>query len=899
MTKRPPAAKAATQAAETADRSATGSQVKSFDPAVQQAVETETARTVQPVQQATGSADTDLSAQAAQQPVGPMAPISNWVAVRLATHGTEVAAVAGAVLDGQHLVVTAANDGLVRSWLVAGGTPHKAWNSSDSDDPSPDPSALMVAPASDGTPVVFAGWTDGKLTADPLADTPTFANWGLAAFPSPVTSIACARSRPWRVVAADARGRIADASTTDAGPGDPTSWRTVFWEHSEEGALNDLTVVELDGRTELLAVGHDQRIRRWRLDPRGATPPTLDVPASERHLMTGVHRPDGPPLLVVADPDEVLALDPDTYEYVGRVEPGIGSLTALGAVGDAIAVGSDRGVVTVLDPVSGTRLGPDVDVGEPVAALGAVEVDGNHLVLVGGKDGGVYVVGPEDAIPKALGDAVELQDDLPAQHATEDRLRRRPLAEALAARLRRRQDEKREASFLVHLDGQWGSGKTTVLNLLAEELGDGWTIVRYNAWRESRIGPPWWTLFTAMRQEVMRRRPRRRRATLWLKEMVQQRVLRAAGLPATVLLLLIAAGVFALARPNDVKLTDTLTNVQGVAAALTALATLFAGAQFVARFFGWHSPRGAKAFEDLDANPMDRVADHFAWLVRQEPRPIVFFLDDLDRCPADDVVELLENVQTLVRDAAVNDGPHLSPCFVVAGDGAWIRNAFEQHYSDFAPQMGDAGRPLGYLFLNKIFQLTLPVPRVGPTRQEAYFRELLRIGPHQDEAATPDKVQAAEARIRSAPDDDAQQKVLAQLDPAVREQVAPTAVRRQNESAFARATEHRLMRYAPLLPDNPRAVKRFLNAFAMIRSVRTLEGQVIPSDSLALWTILQTRWPLLADTLAAHPKWLDGKAPKIPDPVRELLEDPDVQAVLTCTDGGPLTEELITACRGG
>ena len=27
------------------------------------------------------------------------------------------------------------------------------------------------------------------------------------------------------------------------------------------------------------------------------------------------------------------------------------------------------------------------------------------------------------------------------------------------------------------LDGRWGSGKTTVLNFVAHQLGDGWTIV--------------------------------------------------------------------------------------------------------------------------------------------------------------------------------------------------------------------------------------------------------------------------------------------------------------------------------------------------------------------------------------------------------------------------------------
>jgi hypothetical protein len=39
--------------------------------------------------------------------------------------------------------------------------------------------------------------------------------------------------------------------------------------------------------------------------------------------------------------------------------------------------------------------------------------------------------------------------------------------------------------------------------------------------------------------------------------------------------------------------------------------------------------------------------------------------------------------------------------------------------------------------------------------------------------------------------------------------------------------------------------------------------------------------------------------PQVPDTIRQLLADPDVQTVLNYADGGPLTPELIVACRGG
>ena len=197
----------------------------------------------------------------------------------------------------------------------------------------------------------------------------------------------------------------------------------------------------------------------------------------------------------------------------------------------------------------------------------------------------------------------------------------------------------------------------------------------------------------------------------------------------------------------------------------------------------------------------------------------------------------------------------------------------------------------------------MPVPRIGPVRQAEFFRELLGLqAPDADPAATAAVVDEARQQVATAPNDDAQQQVLADLPQAVREVVAPAAVRRQTEPAFAAATEHRLSGFAELLPDNPRAVKRFLNAFALTRSVRTVEGQAIPTACLALWTILQTRWPLLADALTAHPEWVDPGAAtptQVPADVQALLDDPGVQQVLGFADGGPLTPDLVRACRGG
>jgi len=97
-------------------------------------------------------------------------------------------------------------------------------------------------------------------------------------------------------------------------------------------------------------------------------------------------------------------------------------------------------------------------------------------------------------------------------------------------------------------------------------------------------------------------------------------------------------------------------------------------------------------------------------------------------------------------------------------------------------------------------------------------------------------------------------------------------------------------------------MKRFLNSYSVLRAVRTLEGNTIASEPLALWTILQTRWPSLADHLRKYPEAIEhaGKAEQadtIPEPFRSLLDLPELQRLLAF-GSTPLTAEVIQECCG-
>ncbi len=77
-----------------------------------------------------------------------------------------------------------------------------------------------------------------------------------------------------------------------------------------------------------------------------------------------------------------------------------------------------------------------------------------------------------------------------------------------------------------------------------------------------------------------------------------------------------------------------------------------------------------------------------------------------------------------------------------------------------------------------------------------------------------------------------------------------------------KATEHRLKPWADLVEHNPRSMKRIVNAVALQQAIHFLEGRQITPETLAQWTILELRWPVLAEFLSVNPSAVPGASPR-------------------------------------
>lgn len=488
-------------------------------------------------------------------------------------------------------------------------------------------------------------------------------------------------------------------------------------------------------------------------------------------------------------------------------------------------------------------------------------------------------------------EAPESLRTLADQPARVDSLGRQSFARVLAERLRDANAESAgladAGAFMAHIHGPWGFGKSSVLNFLADELqrppeGPAWLVVEFNAWKHQRLRPPWWSLINAVYDAALKA-PNvagnfRLRRIWWAWR------LRADWLP--ILLVAAVLGLLAFGVVRALGSGDAAIKV------LTAVLTAAAGVYAYVRFLLFGSAKAAEAYSEIKTDPYQPVVRLYAKLIKAVGRPVAIFIDDLDRCDSAYVVELIEGIQTLLRTESVT--------YVVAADRKWICAAFERKYGDFSGQIGEPGRPLGYLFLDKLFQISAALPALSGDARIGYWKTLLDGAP---QAVATLSTKDAEAQVKGKTSIEALQAVIDEApkehQPALRAAAAVEITRADS----AQAVEHRLQHLSALLEPNPRAMKRLVNAVGMAQARCFLEARTVSLDSLARWTLIELRWPLLADYLSDNVDAIElvratdeaRKAAILPALAAGLVADRQVRAIVAPEGESGLDATILAA----
>ena len=492
---------------------------------------------------------------------------------------------------------------------------------------------------------------------------------------------------------------------------------------------------------------------------------------------------------------------------------------------------------------------------------------------------------PTDAVPTHSDDPTEI-----------DELGGRPFAQILAARIQEvwerrkdkataagKTDERPGEAFGVLIYGPWGSGKTSVLNFLRQEFASGrvgakWLVVDFNAWRHQGMGPPWWALLNAIYRQRLRQL---RKISLFraLRLMIRDRWWRfKAGRALHILTgALILWGIWFVTR------TNVEGSVEIILRTLAGLMTLWGVGVLFSRFLLMGSRRSARLFMEHHRDPVRVIVRHFKKMVKGACQPFAVFIDDLDRCDGSYVVELLKGIQTLFHDSKV--------VYVVAADRKWLRASYEQSYREFKGSIGGAGHSLSHLFLEKIFQISASVPRMPVATQRQYWERLIQIreskSPKVSAAVLLRAEKEAQRILGDEKDEDALMWKIREYggDALVKQALLGVAAKRIMKPAAGKQTEHLLQPFVDLLEPNPREMKRFVNAYALRKAIAVLGDCDIEREPLVLWTLMELRWPVLADYLSDHPEMAEKIGSElepdgIPPDLRKLFTDSEVVAVV-------------------
>jgi len=186
---------------------------------------------------------------------------------------------------------------------------------------------------------------------------------------------------------------------------------------------------------------------------------------------------------------------------------------------------------------------------------------------------------------------------------------------------------------------------------------------------------------------------------------------------------------------------------------------------------------------------------------------IVLYIDDLDRCPHDKVVEVLQAVHLLLAFRLF--------VVVVGVDSRWLERSLRAHYHDLLDE------PASYL--EKIFQIPFLLRPMTPPRYRTLIDELAPL-------RAPDPARAA--RSTPASPDGGGEPAENQLPMGSRPTTEPAAAHRSEsvgtaaseppvlprpEALVLSEAERRLLRELGDLIPTPRAAKRLVNIYRMLR----------------------------------------------------------------------------------
>ena len=390
----------------------------------------------------------------------------------------------------------------------------------------------------------------------------------------------------------------------------------------------------------------------------------------------------------------------------------------------------------------------------------------------------------------------------------------------------------------IGISGGWGTGKSSLVRMVASELspdqcssekldgksGTRYIVATFNPWLYQSFEDARTALLQTVGDAVLKvaegNSSLLKKAKSLVKRINLLRLAQLGGETAATIITGVPVGLIGKIVESGTEASSNKSVQEGHAAvqeALSATKGLLKEAQPISL------PKEIQSFRDALEELLEELGI-----------TLVVFVDDLDRCLPKTAISTLEAIRLLLflqRSA-----------FVIAADDVFIRGAVRVHFAGTGLDDDIATN-----YFDKLIQVPLRVPRLGPNETKAYTALLFLERAHRNGQLEVVDFEAAKASVETRLRETWTGK---SVDLAFLESLVPKG------NVELLGLMGLVERFAPLLfsastvQANPRLVKRFLNTVFLRKTLAKPQNIDVDVQILAKWHLLERCDEAIANALA-------------------------------------------------
>jgi hypothetical protein len=431
--------------------------------------------------------------------------------------------------------------------------------------------------------------------------------------------------------------------------------------------------------------------------------------------------------------------------------------------------------------------------------------------------------------------------------------------------------------LVVGVYGPWGSGKSTFMTLVRNHL-EAWdrrqhpeptrwrrlgqrlfgapetngqpriVCVEYNAWAYTDSDKLWAGLVEKISPYLDEQIPLIQKPFFWIR----RNFLRFVGAALLGLLPVLAGLGFVIAQsfqdwPPLVHLLSSLTALlAGLTGSLKVVDLQQPLTQAVSALLKQYKNDDVEGvMSDIQTEFKQTVEDHFLLAdqpataptaaqpnvkkMRQNKLKMVVMIDELDRCPLEKIVDILEGIKIFLAEEIF--------IVLMAVDTRVIAESVRLHYKDVK------NPNLAREYMEKIIQIPIQVPEAGPRQLVTFVDSLMSVVESDRETAAATTGQQNSATTTPTPPPVTRAPLAVSENLLNPLQLADSATERAAITDFA----------AAYLDSNPRRIKRLLNTYRYVKIMAARRGERIDradwQEKMINWLGFSMRWPSFMGSL--------------------------------------------------